>query len=109
MGDSFDRLRHRTRAARVVKVQLSAKESQAQTAARMLAESLARIPADNRAAQVWLDERVALLQASLPGARVAAWREQDAAGAGGAAQLVSEPADERTRGVGGDRTPTGAP
>ncbi|HLL75192.1 MAG TPA: SpoIIE family protein phosphatase [Pyrinomonadaceae bacterium] len=96
-------------ATRVVKVQLAAQEAQAQTSARMLAESLARIPADNRAAQAWLDERVSLLQAALPGARVAAWRDQDEADTGRPAQLVSEPADERTRGVGSDETPLGSP
>ena len=96
-------------ATRVVKVQLAAQEAQAQTSARMLAESLARIPADNRVAQTWLDERVALLQAALPGARVAAWRDAAEADTSRAAQLVSGPTDESARGVGNDETPLGAP
>ena len=100
---------------RIVRVQLVDKETQAHANARTLAEAfLQRLPQNGdggRAAQqAWLDERVALLQPSLPGARVAVW----SAGAGRPdeskpAQFTSEPQDERVRGVGGDRTPTGAP
>jgi sigma-B regulation protein RsbU (phosphoserine phosphatase) len=104
---------------RIVRVQLVDKETQAHANARTLAEAFLRLPQGNgdggesssRAAQqAWLDERVAMLQPSLPGARVAVW-----SGAGGRpdesreAQFASEPHDERVRGVGGDRTPLGAP
>ncbi|MCA1567781.1 MAG: SpoIIE family protein phosphatase [Acidobacteria bacterium] len=101
---------------RIVRVQLVDKETQAHANARTLAEAfLQRLPPSGdggaTAQQAWLDERVALLQPSLPGARVAVW---SAAGAGRPdeskpAQFASEPHDERVRGVGGDRTPIGAP
>jgi sigma-B regulation protein RsbU (phosphoserine phosphatase) len=97
---------------RIVKVQLVDKENQAHANARTLAEAFLRLPqnGDARAAQTWLDERVALLQSSLPGARVAVW----SGGAGAIdgsrpAQYMSEPHDARVRGVGGDTTPPGAP
>lgn len=99
---------------RIVKVQLVDKENQAQANARTLAESFLRLPqnGDTRTAQAWLDERVALLQPSLPGARVAVWSGGNGAGAIDAskpAQYMSEPRDERVRGVGSDATPIGAP
>jgi phosphoserine phosphatase RsbU/P len=101
---------------RVVRVHLAAEERQAQAAARALAETLVRQPqgaSDARGAQVWLDERVRLLQASLPGARVAAWRGAEADGGaafeGRPAQLSGEPAGEEVRGVGEDATPPGGP
>jgi sigma-B regulation protein RsbU (phosphoserine phosphatase) len=101
---------------RIVRVQLIDKETQAHANARTLAEAFLRLPqnGEGRAAQqAWLDERVALLQPSLPGARVAVW--SSGVGAGGRpdesrpAQFASEPRDERVRGVGGDQTPVGAP
>ena len=110
---------------RVVSVQMSSLERQTLASARLLAETLARLPAnaDERSVQAQLDEQVALLQASLPGARVAVWR----AGSGNAspeasnniplavlgesspAQFISEPEGEEVRGVGGDTTPLNAP
>ncbi|HZH30747.1 MAG TPA: SpoIIE family protein phosphatase [Pyrinomonadaceae bacterium] len=102
---------------RIVRVQLIDKETQAHANARTLAEAFLQRLSQNgeggRAAQqAWLDERVALLQPSLPGARVAVW----SGNAGGGrpdeskpAQFASEPGDERVRGVGGDRTPLGSP
>jgi sigma-B regulation protein RsbU (phosphoserine phosphatase) len=97
---------------RIVKVQLIDKEHQAHANARTLAEAFLRLPQNGeaRTAQAWLDERVALLQPSLPGARVAVW----SGGAGGIdeskpAQYMSEPHDARVRGVGNDATPTSAP
>ncbi|HEV2800494.1 MAG TPA: SpoIIE family protein phosphatase [Pyrinomonadaceae bacterium] len=100
---------------RIVRVQLVDKETQAHANARTLAEAfLQRLPQNgegNRAAQqAWLDERVALIQPSLPGARVAVW--SSTAGRPDEtrpAQFTSEPRDERVRGVGSDRTPLGAP
>ena len=98
---------------RIVEVQLVDKENQAQANARTLAEAFLRLPqrGDMRAAQAWLDERVVLMQPSLPGARVAVWsgtatgRPDESK----AAQFMSEPRDERVRGVGSDQTPVGAP
>ena len=99
---------------RVVEVHLAEHERETLAGARLLAESFARLPnADARAEQEWLDERVRLLQASLPGARAAVWRGASGrageAGAGGAARLVSEPAGDDVRGVGDDATPLDAP
>ncbi|HEY0099481.1 MAG TPA: SpoIIE family protein phosphatase, partial [Pyrinomonadaceae bacterium] len=97
---------------RIVKVQLVDKENQAQANARTLAEAfLQRVPqnGDTRAAQAWLDERVELLQPSLPGARVAVWSGNGAVDGSKPAQYMSEPRDERVRGVGNDQTPIGAP
>jgi sigma-B regulation protein RsbU (phosphoserine phosphatase) len=94
---------------RVVTVEIEATERQALEGARALAEGLARLPADasERDAQAWLDERAALLRASLPGARVAAWRArpgEDARSLGEAspAQLLSLDARPEARGVGPD-------
>jgi sigma-B regulation protein RsbU (phosphoserine phosphatase) len=104
---------------RIVRVQLIDRETQAHANARTLAEAfLQRLPPNGEvnggvgraAQQAWLDERVALLQPSLPGARVAVW-----SGSAGRpdeskpALFVSEPRDERVRGVGGDQTPADAP
>lgn len=97
---------------RIVKVQLVDKENQAHANARTLAEAFLRLPqnGDARAAQTWLDERVEMLQSSLPGARVAVWSgNAGAIDASKPAQFTSEPRDERVRGVGSDRTPVGAP
>jgi sigma-B regulation protein RsbU (phosphoserine phosphatase) len=62
--------------ARIITAQVNATETQAQLSARSLADSFSRLPAntDDRAIQAWLDERVALLSASLPGARAVVWR-----------------------------------
>ncbi len=102
--------------ARIITAQVNASERQTQASARGLAEAFEALPAgwDDRAIQGWLDERAALLQASLPGARVALWRgaagsETGTIGHAGAAQFVSTGGDERTRGVGDDATPAGAP
>jgi multisubunit Na+/H+ antiporter MnhE subunit len=94
---------------RVVKVQLADKENQSLANARTLAEAFLRLPqnGDKRAAQTWLDERVAMLQSSLPGARVAVWT--NAADENSAAQFVSEPRDERVRPLGGDAVPLNSP
>ncbi len=103
--------------SRIVAVQISATEKQSLTAARALAYALQRrlANADERSLQEWLDERTALLQAALPGARVAVWRmptgeDVAALGHGEPAEITSsEPTDENMRGVGGDTTPVGAP
>jgi sigma-B regulation protein RsbU (phosphoserine phosphatase) len=96
---------------RVVTVQLEATERQTLESARSTADGLLALPpnANERAAQTWLDERASLLQATLPGARVSAWRATDAdevnaarLGEDATAQLASAGVNEETRGVGSD-------
>ncbi len=96
---------------RVVEVHLAEQERETLESARLLAESFAQPPnADGRAGQDWLDERVRLLQASLPGARAAVWSSAGrGAGTGGAVRLASEAEGEDVRGVGDDATPIDAP
>lgn len=95
--------------ARIITAQVNATERQNQSSARSLAESFSRLPPnlDDRSIQTWLDERTALLRASLPGARVALWRGgagEEAASVGhrGSAQFISILDEESTRGVGED-------
>jgi len=91
---------------RAVTVEVGTTERQALESARTLADALLALPpgANGRAAQVWLDERASLLQASLPGARVYVWRGEGghSAAAGEPAQLASVKADAATLGVGFD-------
>jgi sigma-B regulation protein RsbU (phosphoserine phosphatase) len=94
---------------RVVTVQIGATERQAFESARSFADALFQLPpnTNERAAQVWLDERAALLRAALPGARVSVWRGEDGAqaqrlGEDSQAQFTSADVDEATRGVGFD-------
>jgi sigma-B regulation protein RsbU (phosphoserine phosphatase) len=93
---------------RVVKVHLGAQENQTLAASRLLARSFARLAqtADDHALQTWLDDRTALLQATLPGARVAVWREAQESQP---AQFASEPKEEDARSVGEDALPVSAP
>ncbi|HYE64954.1 MAG TPA: hypothetical protein VD966_05195, partial [Pyrinomonadaceae bacterium] len=62
--------------ARIVTAQLNASEKQSRTSARLLADALSRLPSniEDQSIQAWLDEWTGLLQASLPGSRVAVWR-----------------------------------
>jgi sigma-B regulation protein RsbU (phosphoserine phosphatase) len=85
---------------RVVTVEIEATERQALENARALAGALAKLPPNTteREAQAWLEERASLLRASLPGARVYAWR----GGEGAPAELSSVDASEEARGVGAD-------
>ena len=101
---------------RVVTVEVGATERQALEDARALADALLQLPpgANDRAAREWLDERAALLQAALPGARVSAWRSGEEGqaqrlGQEGPPQLASARADEATRGVGFDAGEERAP
>jgi sigma-B regulation protein RsbU (phosphoserine phosphatase) len=112
---------------RVVKIHLGAQETQALAAARMLARSFARLSqtADDRTLQTWLDERNALMQSTLPGARVAVWRAPRTTRAQTSAnnndetliradesqpaQFASEPEDADSRPVGADAAPVSAP
>lgn len=102
--------------SRIIEAQFNLTERQVRQNARALAESFGQLPpaTDTRALQAWLDERTALLQASLPGARVAIWRasandERAALGHSSFATIASEARDESLRGVGNDATPVGAP
>jgi sigma-B regulation protein RsbU (phosphoserine phosphatase) len=102
--------------ARIITAQINATESQTQASARSLADSFERLPAnaDDRAIQAWLDERVALLRASLPGARAAVWRgagTEDLSNIGqrNTAQFTSDANDESTRGVGDESISLNAP
>jgi serine phosphatase RsbU (regulator of sigma subunit) len=95
--------------ARVVSVEIEATERHALEGARTLADAFARLPptASDRDAQAWLDERAALLRATLPGARVSAWRarpgeDPHSLGEGWPAQLASDDTREEARGVGPD-------
>ncbi len=101
---------------RVFTVEVGASERQALEDARTLASALLQLPpnTNDRAAQSWLDERAALLQAALPGARVYVWRgdvESQARGLGADAppQVSSVHVDEATRGVGFDAVEEGTP
>jgi sigma-B regulation protein RsbU (phosphoserine phosphatase) len=93
---------------RVVTVELNDSQRRALEGARALAEGLASQPADasDRALQAWLDDRSALLRATLPGARVSVWRgagdDEARLGEVAAAQLTSAKVDDSTRGVGAD-------
>ncbi len=93
---------------RVVTVQLEATERQTLESARSTAEGLLALPpnTNERAAQAWLDERASLLQATLPGARVSAWRtsggDAGSLGEGETATLACASINDETRGVGSD-------
>jgi sigma-B regulation protein RsbU (phosphoserine phosphatase) len=98
--------------ARIITAQVNATEKQTQLSARTLADSLSRLPAnaDDRAIQTWLDERVALLSASLPGARAVVWRgasgeDPAAVGHKSNAQFVSSIDDANTQSVSDAQTP----
>jgi sigma-B regulation protein RsbU (phosphoserine phosphatase) len=102
---------------RTVTMHLEETERRSRLSAAAIAEGFSRLPsdADERRVKAWLDDQTSLLQASLPGARVAVWRaananeEADGLGHEGPAQFTSEPIDERTRGTGSDGGPVGAP
>jgi sigma-B regulation protein RsbU (phosphoserine phosphatase) len=102
--------------ANSVMLEVSGTEKQVRANADALADALAKLPpnADARTLQTWLDERNALLQASLPGARVAVWRGVDERSAGALgfdtrAQFTSAPVDARTAPLGQEPTPLDAP
>jgi sigma-B regulation protein RsbU (phosphoserine phosphatase) len=109
---------------RVVKIHLGAQETQVLASARVLARSFARLSqtADDRTLQTWLDERDALMQSTLPGARVAVWRAprtqsspnndnntSNETDEGQPAQFASEPQDAESRPVGSEATNVSAP
>ncbi|HEX7314327.1 MAG TPA: SpoIIE family protein phosphatase [Pyrinomonadaceae bacterium] len=94
---------------RVVTVEIEATERHALEGAKTLAGSLAKLPPNTseREARAWLEERAALLRATLPGARVYAWRGGEGAqplmlGEAAPAELASADASEEARGAGED-------
>lgn len=100
--------------ARIISSQVSATERETLASARSLSDAFARAPvSDERAAQAWLEERATLLRASLPGARVVAWRgasgEATATGQQSRAQFVCDMTDEYTRGIGENTIALDAP
>lgn len=102
--------------ARIIAAQVNATKSETQASARSLLDSFQRLPAnaDDSAIQAWLDERVALVRASLPGARAALWRGASAddlanVGQGNQAQFTSDVNDESARGVGDETMALNSP
>ncbi len=101
--------------SRIISSQLNVTERQALSNVRSLADAFARLPVnmDERATQSWLEERASLLRASLPGARLAAWRgtagEDAANGLQSRAHFVSDLKDENTHGLGTNQIPLDAP
>ncbi|HVF28710.1 MAG TPA: HAMP domain-containing protein, partial [Pyrinomonadaceae bacterium] len=94
---------------RLVAAQIKNTEKETTENARALAESFARLPANasDQTVQAWLDEQGTLLQASLPGASVALWRnaageKNNAPEWAKRARFVFAPSTEDTRGVGPD-------
>ena len=94
---------------RVVKAQMQATTKEALADVHNIAEALGRLPpmVRDEDIQLWLDDRTASLQPSLPGARVVLWRSVtvEADGMLGAIKtekFVAGPEDEKTRDVGGD-------
>lgn len=100
--------------ARIISSQLGTTEREIMSNARVLADAFVREPqTDTHTAQSWLDEHAALIRASLPGARIVAWRgvadEAATLGLQGQAQFVSDLNDEYSRGTGTNPTPINAP
>lgn len=95
--------------------QVESTQRQTLETARALANELVFLSSttDERNLKTWLDERNRLLQASLPGARIAAWRGDKNKSAIDKALsedtgLTSEFINERTKALGDDDTPLGA-
>ncbi len=95
-----------------VMTEMRGAEQQTLAMAHGYADALAALPleTDARTLQAWLDERGAVLQATLPGARVAVWRGgTDGQAFDQPAQSVSEPRAEQLRPLSPEATPFGAP
>lgn len=101
--------------ARTLTAQADETDRQTLINARALADAFAQLPPgqSEQATQAWLNERVSLLQASQPGARVAIWRaggrERGPLAANEAARFMSEPQQSETRGVGAEAVAYTAP
>lgn len=59
--------------ARIAAVQIMMVEKAAGSSARDIASDLAALPGDISTDRAWVEQRISLLQGSLPGARLAAW------------------------------------
>jgi sigma-B regulation protein RsbU (phosphoserine phosphatase) len=103
---------------RVVAMHMDETKKEVLANARMLRDGFVRQPANasDKQIQSWLDEQAKMLQASLPGARVAVWRRtgDDAAlnaqlDEAGPAQFASDPGTEETHNPGSDTTPVNTP
>jgi hypothetical protein len=97
--------------ARVVSGQVHSAIRQAEASARTLASDLSRHleRADERQARAWLEERSAVLQASLPGARLVVWCCGSEGTGETPADLTAGPAAQSARrAVAGARSPGGA-
>lgn len=88
--------------------QVEATEKQTFATAAMLAnEIILRHPSgDDKELKTWIDDRNKLIQASLPGAQIAVWRDREKA-FNEDTKLTSEIINEKTKGVGSDHTPLG--
>ncbi len=100
--------------SRMISAQLNATERETTGGARALAEAFVREPVvDQRADQKWLDDRVALLRASLPGARVVAWRGTSAEtltlGQQGSPHFIIDSTEENTSPIGNNSPPLDSP
>jgi sigma-B regulation protein RsbU (phosphoserine phosphatase) len=103
---------------RVVAMHMNEMKKEVLANARMLREGFLRQPpnASDKQMQSWLDEQSKMLQASLPGARVAVWRRAGDEAASGfqldehsPAQFASDPGREETHNPGSDTTPADTP
>ncbi|HEX8843794.1 MAG TPA: SpoIIE family protein phosphatase [Pyrinomonadaceae bacterium] len=99
--------------ARIISSQVNATEKETQASARKLADGLTRLPtnSDDRGIKAWLEEQVALLRATLPGARVALWRggtgeNERTVGQQAAAQFFTDDTEDlNARSIGSDPSP----
>jgi sigma-B regulation protein RsbU (phosphoserine phosphatase) len=103
---------------RIVTMHMDETRREALSNARNLLDGLMQQPvnASDKQIQSWLDGQTRMLQASLPGARVALWRRtgNDTAmtapfGQESPAQFVSDPGSEDAHNPGSDTTPADAP
>ncbi|MDQ3254005.1 MAG: hypothetical protein M3R15_08880, partial [Acidobacteriota bacterium] len=94
---------------RIVAAEVKATDQHVRTSARTLAEELNRMPANasDQTVRAWLEERMAFVRATLPGAGVAVWRDDVdesmvAPERTRRAQFVNQQLNEDTRCVGPD-------
>jgi sigma-B regulation protein RsbU (phosphoserine phosphatase) len=100
---------------RIVMMHLEETKKRSLTSASAILNGFSRLPADadERRIKAWLDDQTSLLQASLPGARIAVWRgtagsvDATSLGQDEPAQFTSESTDERARVAGGPDVPVG--
>jgi sigma-B regulation protein RsbU (phosphoserine phosphatase) len=82
-------------APRTVTMHLEETKKRSLLSARALVLGFSRLPedADDRRIKSWLDEQAALLQASLPGARVAVWRSSSSSSSNSSSRSATERVD----------------